>query len=428
MKPGRKFCLTPDLANALKPPDKGEVWIADSHLPHFGLRAWAGRKGGGKVFAIRLRTKSGKLVREAFRPERDWDLYHWKQAWLWPIGDFLGPARLWAVDRIAYHKGLPTRDELRAKQLDQKQRRTMNKTLGAALELRLKKLRRSSRRPAYLDQIEDLIGQWIPQHLLDQSLWELTSQGVAEALTDPSITFGSARRLRSFVNGTLLQLSHSCGPLGLQVEEIQNCCRKIIDARTTPPYPEILKITESDFQRYFELLEHDAHWRQSLAIRLYFATGARMQQVLRSRWSDLIEGFWFPFTPADRKCWFEAREPLRDDAVAVIFKVAHHHHEEGIRSCFLFPSLTRGSTLPIKTVQRTWHRTSGVMGWDNLPLSHLVYRHRERTNPSYNLDFSKMYLRGVKANLGKNLVSKVVNRRAKNIVIADSWMVEHQPR
>ena len=35
--------LTSELIDQLEPPDKGELWIADTHQPGFGIRLWAGK-------------------------------------------------------------------------------------------------------------------------------------------------------------------------------------------------------------------------------------------------------------------------------------------------------------------------------------------------------------------------------------------------
>lgn len=427
MSIGNKVCLTPELVNSLEIPHQGERWIADSHLPHFGLRLWAGKNGGGKAFAIRLRDKSGRLIRESFNPGRDWDLYYWMTPWRKSFGDFLEPARLWAFDRIAFHKGRPNSEERRKNQLVRREIRIMGEKLGTVLESRLKRLRKTSRRPAYLDQNEDLIRQWIPQTLLDKKLSDLSHRELAEAMTDHRIPFGSARRLRAFVNGSLLQLSRQYGPLGLEVKAIQGHCREILDARTEPPYPKIKTINKDEFGRYFEVLENEPNWRQALAIRLYFATGARMQQVLKARWSDFVGNSWFPFTPDERKCWFEAEERLQDEARNVLTKIANRHLQEQLQSCFLFPSAKFGPSMPIRTVQRMWHRTCSPFGWQDLPLSHMAWRHRPRTSPSYYLDFSRTNLGSLKVDSGFPSVSKVGKRRAENNVFADTYLVGHIP-
>jgi integrase len=170
-------------------------------------------------------------------------------------------------------------------------------------------------------------------------------------------------------------------------------------------------------------LEADESWRAALAIRLYFATGAKLQQILKARWSDIIENRWYPFLPEERKLWYECSERLGPSASAVIELLQAHHRDENISSPYLFPSAD-GPSKPIKTVQRHWDRFCGTFGWKNLPLSHVVLRHRGRTNPSYSLDFYRSYLNFDKASQGLADVSKVGNRRKVYSINSTNYMAD----
>jgi integrase len=422
---GTKVCLSPEFVDSLSPPSRGEIWIGDNHLDHFGIRAWAGKKGGNKAFAIRLRDKSGKLVRETYDPSRDWSSYFWEEGWEKPDSFYLELARYWAKDRIAVHQGKPSWIEYLKQSDERRGRRLLDTTLGKTFERGIRQLRKRSKRPTYADQIEELVDRHINQELRDQTLGSFVESHLARAITENSIPSGNARRLRAFVNGALRERVLVHGPLGLKLDALHEHCRELLDARGVR-YPKILEIAEADFKRFFALLENEPAWRQALAIRLYFATGARMQQVLRAKWSDIVNEQWCPFTPDERGCWFEAIEGLNETALEIIAAIATHHAEESIQSLYLFPSNELGSSQPIKTVQRMWSRTAGTMGWNDLPLSHVVRRLHPRTNPSYSWGFSRLYLGSLKREM-KPVVSKIVKRRRTNRVFAMTYMAEHKP-
>src|SRR5690606_40753279 len=65
-------------------------------------------------------------------------------------------------------------------------------------------------------------------------------------------------------------------------------------------------------------------------------------------------------------------------AQGVIDLVASRHAKEGLQSPYLFPSKI-DVWKPVTSIQRHWSRFSGVMRWINLPISHVVLRHRPRT-------------------------------------------------
>jgi len=180
-------------------------------------------------------------------------------------------------------------------------------------------------------------------------------------------------------------------------------------------------ISDADYNRLFTSLEQDKQWRQSLAIRLYFATGAKLQQVLRARWSDIVDGTWFPFLPAERKLWYESRERLQGEAETVQALIQRRHREEELASPYLFPAMNNEGK-PITTVQRHWSRYCGAFRWDGLPLSHVVLRHRGRTNPSYSLFFWRTYLNFERPQ-ATEAVSKVANRRENLSINARTYMV-----
>ena len=414
-----KVCLNPEYVDGLTAPAKGEFWIGDTHVRHFGVRGWAGKKGGIIAFAIRLRNSAGRLVRETFDVWRDYLDQHgmWSLGNYWekPLGDLLEPARQWARDRIAFHYGYPTRQQIVDERRKRKREEILATTLRLAINRRLDELRKKSNNHEYVDHIQNLTGAHISSELFHSTFAEISSQGLADAITGNNITYGNVSVLRSFIGGVFKRAQESCGPLGLKLDSIQERCRKNLRAREEPRYPEILNISDADYRHFFNLLEGDGHWREALAIRLYFATGAKMQQVIKARWSDIVDNRWYPYLPKERKLWSSGSEPLDHETMAVISLIERCHGGENIASPFLFPSLVKPDQ-HLKTVQRHWVRLSGAIGWQNLPISHVVLRHRPRSNPSYYMEFLKYYRSNKIDFERRQAVSKIVNRR-KNIKI-----------
>lgn len=405
-----KICLNPEFADALEPPSSGEVWVADNHLKHFGIRAWAGKRGGGKCYAIRLRDQFGELVRESFRPGEDDPYYLWDRGWERSFGAYLEIARRWARDRIAIHQGEPTSEDLQMRRWDARKRRILSTSLGKAFDQRIVELKKRSRHHSYVDHLDMLVHQHIPVDIRELTFASIPISELADSITRTNISYGNVKVLRAFVGGVFKAASNDYGPLHGELEALQERCLANLEARTEPPYPAILNITSDDYLRFFALIEEDEAWRQALAIRLYFATGAKMRQVLAARWSDIVNGTWYPFTPKDRKLWYESRERLGEDAQSVIDLVVTRHEKEVLQSPYLFPSKDN-SQKPIASMQRHWSRFSGAMRWINLPISHVVLRHRRRTNPSYSLDFIRYYFNFRKDTDGRLAVSKVGKRR-----------------
>lgn len=420
-----KNCLSADIVEAVEPPEQGETWLGDNHVRHFGLRAWAGKKGGGKAFAIRLRDQFGIAVRETYEPERDFPLYHWYNAWEKPLSYFLEHAREWARERAALHLGRSTSESRRHKSWHRRRARILATRIGDAIDRKIAQLKRKSRDHLYVDHIRNMVGEHIPQTVLAATFRNVPIRQLADAISNRNVSYGNVKVLRSFIGGVFTGAARDHGALKYKLESIQRRCAKNLDARKAPPYPEILKITREDYQRFFDALEGDYNWRQSLALRLYFATEARLQPVLRARWSDFLGKTWYPFLPADRKLWFESKQHIRPDSLQILKLIEQHHRNEGLTSPYLFPAPADASK-PIRTVQRHWSRWCDVMGWKGLPLSHVVLRHQGRSNPSYSLFFHRYYLDAGRPDAVR-AASKVAKRRKNKLINAMTYTAERMP-
>lgn len=124
--------------------------------------------------------------------------------------------------------------------------------------------------------------------------------------------------------------------------------------------------------------------------------------------------------PNQRKLWYECRQRLGSESARILGLIEDRHRADGLESPYLFPS-PADSASPIKTVQRHWRRYCGTFGWDGLPMSHVVLRHRPRDNPSYSLFFYRAYLGFDRRTNGIPAVSKVGKRRADLSINASTY-------
>jgi imidazoleglycerol phosphate synthase glutamine amidotransferase subunit HisH len=100
--------------------------------------------------------------------------------------------------------------------------------------------------------------------------------------------------------------------------------------------------------------------------------------------------------------------------------IEKRHRDEGLASPYLFPAPS-DAMKPIKTVQRHWSRWCDTMGWNGLPLSHVVLWHESRSNPSYSLFFHRYYLDFDRPDAVR-AVSKVGKRRRDSAINAMTYM------
>lgn len=410
----RKVNLTAEFVDSLKPPQGGEFWIADLTTKGFGIRGWSGKKGGNIGYAIRCRNSNGRLVRESFSV---WSNY-WSQQKIrqqlkqgihkWSLGLFLDEAREWARDRLSQHRGKLSETERRQLRHSQAASIVRSMTLDQMAERTINKLRIGNRNQAYVDGIVSIY-----RHISEESrstlLEEIDARKLAEEITNSRIPFGSSRMLQAFIGQVFKSASRWNGSLGLVSDRIQRRAYSIRQKQEIPPYPAILEISESELKEFLNILERDeTNWRANLAIRFYFGTGAKMRRVLSAQWDHIIDGKWYPYSPAEKKYWFNGGEEVHSEAKHVLDIVRKHHVNENLNSPFLFPSLRNPDLKPISTIQRRWKTLSQKFGWNGLPLSHVVRRYRRRNTPSYTWSeyslFIPMYQNHI---LKPELVSKV---------------------
>lgn len=252
-----KTCLSAEIVDAVQPPKKGEIWLGDNHVRHFGVRAWAGKRGGSKAFAIRLRDQFGIAVRETYRPERDFPLYHWQHAWEKPLGYFLEHAREWVKERIELNLGQPTPASLRQQRWERRRTRILATRIGDAIDRKIAHLRRKSRDHLYVDHICNMVGEHVPQTVLASTFRDVPIRKLADAISSREKSYGNVKVLRGFIGGIFKDAARDHPALSYKLESVQRRCARNLDDRHAPPYPEILKISREDYQRFFNALECD---------------------------------------------------------------------------------------------------------------------------------------------------------------------------
>lgn len=414
--------LTPEFVDSLQPPETGEIWIADTHQKGFGLRAWAGKNGGGKAYALRLRDINGKLIREVFTPNP----WNWrfdqreKPPYIKPLGFFLPDAREWARDRTDILKGRLTRQEKRAIRRELRSQRALAKTLNKLAEETIADLRKKRRQQAYVDSMYKLFWRYIPNDLKELRLIRISSRRMAHVITNKEILPGNARKLRAFIGQIYKRVS--LWSIDRRLEHIQRRIYQIWSEGKTVPYPKIKEISEDDFKAFFQRLETETvYWRQALALRLYFATGARLSRILAGQWRQIIDSNWYPYLPNEKKFWFEGCEHIHKEVEHIFSLIRQRLHEEIGPSEFFFPSDHGMTSGHIMTVQPFWRRVAKESGWQGLPLSHVVRRYKRRNNPGYSYWFSQYYGSLFKESLNADRVSKMLKRRQNILINSDNY-------
>lgn len=414
--------LSAELIDALDYPLVGERWVSDTTLRGFGVRLWGGKNGGGACYAIRVRDQHGRVVRDSFSiwSDQSWGtglkIRHMLEEgqFEFPLGLFLDDAREWAIDRIRELKGRPTRAERRHQLYHRASIAAQQLTLAQMADRVFKKMEASGKNPDYVLQIKKLF--WRLSEGVQSSL--LTSMDVhklAKEITNPDLRVMQSRALQSFVGQIYSRIYRWYGPIR-SVSEALNQRISELRQKQRVPYPRILKITSAQYAHFLRLLScENEQWREALALKLYFETGAKMRRVLRARWDQIERDIWYPYSHEDREFWFVGRERLGESATHTLQSAQQRLAVEGRVSAYVFPRKDESEDRPITTVRRYWTKMAERIGWQGLPLSHVVLRHRPRNTPSYLHMYSYMWVPVLRQTTDPVAVSKFGKRLAENV-------------
>lgn len=414
--------LTTELVDALEPPVVGERWVSDAGLRGFGVRLWGGKKDGGACYAIRVRDQRGRVVRDTFSiwSDQSWDT-EWKIRQMMEegrfelsLGLFLDDAREWAIDRIRVLKGRPTRAARRHDLYHRASIAAQQLTLAQMADRVFKKMEATGRNPDYVLQIQKLF--WTLSEDVRLSLLKsMNVRRLAKEITASGLPVMQSRALQSFVGHLYARLSRWHGASG-RVSESLNQHISTLREKQRVPHPRILKIPPAQYTRFLKLLrDEEGQWREALALRLYFETGAKMRRVLQARWDQIVGDIWYPYTHEEREFWFVGREHLNESAMHTLQLAREKQVIEGRTSAYIFPRKADSDGRPITTVRRYWIKMAGHMGWQGLPLSHVVLRHRPRNTPSYLYMYSYMWVPVSRQTTDPVAVSKFGKRLGENL-------------
>jgi hypothetical protein len=172
--------LTADFVNNILPPEKGELWIADSKVRGFGLRLFAS-KGGGKSFCVRTTDETGMVLRKSFSKDWRYKLALRDAQRESKLGDLLEEARDWARREIEDLKHLDMTYHERRDRSRSIARLVGKMTLERAAQSLLRGMVVYGRHQAYVDRLDKLFSQYVPDELKKRSLANVPPQKLAKA-------------------------------------------------------------------------------------------------------------------------------------------------------------------------------------------------------------------------------------------------------
>lgn len=370
--------------------------------------------GGQATYAIRVRDAAGAIKRETFSIWSSWrserkaiDILQ-NDGKIISIGTFLEDARDWARDRINSIKGKKSKAEFRWERAGRISAALQVLTLEQMAERAFKKLERAHRNDAYTIQVRKLF-YTISHERRRATLMGTNVRKLASEIASHDLPVFQSRALQSFVGQLFSTLSRWHGPAGRVSDSLSERISRL-RSRQPVPHPEILVIANQDFAKLFDFLNREIQWKAALAIRLYFATGAKLRRILSAEWRQIIDGTWYPYSPDEREYWFMGRERLNEEAISILEMVRERQSSNDTKSIYIFPREVSAVDRPITTVRRQWIKAALVMKWDGLPLSHVVQRYNERNTPSYTHMYRYLFVPMVRRSIDPALVSKLTNR------------------
>jgi hypothetical protein len=392
----RRATLTPRLVFETEAPKTGELWIADTKIRGFGLRLWSTSSGGRKAFAIRASNIDGKIVRKTFNIHEAWqtrfDFAYSAREDRFGLGEYLEDARDWARDEIDRIKGRPTVDERVWAEHRAIGRLVQSLPFGKAARSLLSGLRASSTSQRYLDRLDKLFENHIPDELKQTPLAKLKPEQVAKILAKSKLSPGNVRTLRAFVSQILERGASFNGPLGRFQDRFASAFSTEWNKTRKVRYPELNRLSDKKYERLFQILESETeYWQQALAIRLYFEFHAPLARLLSAKWNQLYDSFWYPYAPGEKAFWFECREKLSEDAKGILDRLKKRAAAEFNSSSFWFPSNARRSSGHIQSVDHVWRVASRKCALGYYPLREFSRSYREFNNPSYYISFIRQY-------------------------------------
>lgn len=348
--------LTPKFVDQLCPPPRGEIWVADTAIPGFGIRAWSGREEN-KVFAIRTVGPKRVQIRKTICAAK---------------GYLLASAREEAAEILLRAQG-------RLAKLSAMQRLpttipdlTLSDWVRKVLEIKA----RAKGNTAYVNQVKDLYANHADQSIGLTTLRNLTTEQVRSCIEELSQSPSQARKLQSFLHSALLfagRFHHGCLRIAYELRDA-----RIIDF---DPYAQPgLGLGGKDFECLFNLLAADRNNRQlALFVAGVFFLGIRPKELLRAKWNQIEGGY---FTPTRRTDWRRNVDRINIGRTLDWYFQELRAVSDAIdsESEFLFPSTKSIKSGHLTSYFRYWQ---SIRAKCDLPNEQLFYIARHFHNPLY---------------------------------------------
>jgi hypothetical protein len=365
----KRRLLTPEFVDAIAIPEDGETWIADTKVRGFGVRAWAGKRGGGKAYAIRVAGVGGRMVRLTYPlPQR----HQPSNA----LGILLEDARSWGRDEVDFLKGRRTlRQELEENQRPVK-RDISKRGLGELASAKLQGMRLLGASQSYVDNLEKLFFNSIPENLLCRPIKAVSARKLAGALKQLDDKPGQARALRAMMG----QILKSAAEFEPSAWRLLGLTQKLY----TPDYEGRrqrkvdLRYSEGFFEKLFSRLESEERdWQQAYFIRLLFEFNVPARRLLNAQWRTFIDNLWFPWLPSERKYWHLHGQRIEGDASRLLAQLKIRNEVDFPGNPFLFPS-RKSVSGHMTSFRPYWQRVAAETGVKPEKLRTLVSTYQRR--------------------------------------------------
>ena len=310
-----KLFLTKQVVDNVEPPVKREYWISDTKIKGFGLRVWRTPNGSvKKAYALRIKGLNGKTIRKTFypysaqleiwqseRPKRnlnDWLLSRNDERAFVPkditLGQTIQAARHWAQNEVDKINGrvlygddgftkivrMSLEEEIK-QQEDSLKQRIKTYSFSKAKEIQLQRMKTRGVSQSYLDRLDKVFEQCIPDDLKSKNLFAVQKNELAKTLLSVS-KISNLKVLRPFI-GQILDFPQR---YGLRCLATSYNMRQI----NTPDYGEVCSIIDKPekLRALFKYLENaEDKWQQAYCLRLYFLMSAPMSKIMAAKWDQL---------------------------------------------------------------------------------------------------------------------------------------------
>lgn len=376
------------MIDTLSEPKEGEVWLADSVVPGFGVRVW-NRKGKiGKAYAVRSADEHGRSTRIALRK---WELQDFaRSSWRFAFreseptfGELLPEARRWARDQIDRLAGRPTLDDEIRDQWVRSAEQARKITLARAAAGVLTNLELGGRSQVYRDRLDKLFSTHVPEHIQKKVLVEITLSEISSVLRAPELSYGNMRTLRPFLGKCIELVRQFHGRMHESLWDFERVIGVEVQAVEHP----MVQWESGQFKSLIRYLsQHDA-WQQGLCLALYFETRNALSAAMAARWDDFVDVRYAPriYTgqrPIWRREWRAGGRQGWGTEITVrandIFKLVEERHVSDLADdveC-LFPSRYGRQHSHVRSVDHVWRQALAHFDLPHIRprLAHVLYR------------------------------------------------------